>query len=78
MKDFCRFRKRSPRRIHGIKNHLIWIKICEEIKEQKLGRNRSQGERKTKIKYRINFIYEMKLKSNAIRTKIRRKTRNLI
>ena len=29
-----RFRKITQRRIHGIKNHSIWISICGEIKEQ--------------------------------------------
>ena len=29
-----RFRKRTQRRIHRIKNHSIWIKIREEIKER--------------------------------------------
>ena len=34
--DFSNFRKRTPRRIHIIKNHSIWIKI--------------RGEKKSKIK----------------------------
>ena len=29
-----RFRKITQRRINGIKNHSIWISICEEIKER--------------------------------------------
>ena len=32
--DFSNFRKRTPRRIHEIKTHSIWIKIHGEIKEQ--------------------------------------------
>ena len=28
------FRKKTPRQIHRIKNHLIWISNCREIKEQ--------------------------------------------
>ena len=29
-----RFRKITQRRIHGIKNHSIWINICGEIKKR--------------------------------------------
>ena len=35
--DFDILKKGNQRRIHIIKNHSIWIKICEEIKQQKLG-----------------------------------------
>ena len=73
---FSRFGKRTPRQIHGIKNHSIWIKIHGEIKEWKLGR-KSQEERKTKTESKINLIYDLKLKSNATGRKIRWKTRNL-
>ena len=44
-----RFRKITQRRIHGIKNHLIWISIRGEIKEQsgekflKIGRTKNQN-----------------------------------
>ena len=44
--NFGRFGKQTPRRIHGIKNHSIWIKIRGEIKEKKL-------ERKLKINIRL-------------------------
>ena len=36
--DFSNFRKKTPRQIHEIKNHFIWISIRGEIKEQKLER----------------------------------------
>ena len=32
--DFSNFRKTTPRGIHEIKTHSIWIKIHGEIKEQ--------------------------------------------
>ena len=40
-----RFMKRTSRKIHGIKNHSIWIKIRGEIKKQKLGRISEREER---------------------------------
>ena len=43
--DFDIFRKITQRRIHGIKNHRIWIKIHREINEQKLDRNSGRKER---------------------------------
>ena len=43
--DFNRFRMRTRRRIHGIKNHRIWIKIRGEISEQSLEKNLDHEER---------------------------------
>ena len=34
IRDFNIFEKITQRRIYGIKNHSIWIKICGEIKER--------------------------------------------
>ena len=48
--DFSRYGKRTPRKIHIIKNHLIWIKILGEIKEQKLGRKSIVKREKTELK----------------------------
>ena len=45
MRDFAKFSKITPRWIDGIKNHSIWIKIREEIKEQKLSRISEHKER---------------------------------
>ena len=46
IRDFSRFgKKKTTRRIHGIKNHSIWISIHGEIKEQNLGRNFDHEER---------------------------------
>ena len=44
------FRKISQRRIHGIKNHLIWIQIHREIKEQILVEFPNAKREKIKIK----------------------------
>ena len=42
IRDFSRFGKKTPRRIHRIKNHAIGISILEEIKENKIReKNRS-------------------------------------
>ena len=44
-----RFRRITQRRIHGIKNHSIWISIRGEVKEQsgekfpKIGRTKNQN-----------------------------------
>ena len=43
--DFSKFRKKTPRRIHIIKNHSIWISIRREIKEQNLRRKFDHKER---------------------------------
>ena len=51
--DFSRFRKRTPRKIHGIKNHLICIMIRGKIKEKKLGRILIIRREKTKIKSKL-------------------------
>ena len=45
---FGRFGKKTPRRIHGTKNHSIGIKIHGEIKEQNLDRKFDHEERKNK------------------------------
>ena len=36
MSDFGKFRINTPRKIHIIKNHSIWISIHREIEEQNL------------------------------------------
>ena len=59
------------------KNHSIWIKIHVEIKEQKLGRNSIVRREKTEITSKINLIYDLKLKDNDTRQKIRMKTHNV-
>ena len=52
-----RFRKITQRRIHGIKNHSIWISNRGEIKEQsrmkfpKIGRTKTEIENKIKLNY---------------------------
>ena len=48
IRDFSNFRKRTPRRIHRLKNHSrnAQISICGEIKEQKLERKIDREERK--------------------------------
>ena len=38
IKDFSRFENKTPRKIHIIKNHAIWISIFGEIKERNLGK----------------------------------------
>ena len=67
---------RTPRRIHGIKNHSIWIKICGEIKEQKLDRKSIMRIEKTENLSKVQLIYESNLKDDHKRQKIRRKTHN--
>ena len=74
IRDFDKFRKITQRWIHRIKSHSIWIKICGEIKEQKLGRISKREERENKIKSKINLIYDSKMKSDVIRRDITRKT----
>ena len=44
--DFSKFEKKTPRRLHGIKNHSIGISIHGEIKEQNLERKFNHDERK--------------------------------
>ena len=71
-------RKRTQRGIHRTKNDLIWIKIHEEIKEQKLGNKLITRQReKLKLKYKINVIYDLKLIDNDTGGKIRMKMHNL-
>ena len=38
IRDFSHFKNTTLRGIHEIKNHSVWIKIPQEIKEQKLSR----------------------------------------
>ena len=59
--------------MHGIKNHRMWIKIREEINEQKLGIKFEHKGEKTEIKSKIRLIYDLRLKSNIIGRKIRTK-----
>ena len=57
-----RFRKITQRRIHGIKNHSIWISNRGEIKEQS-GMKFLKIERlKTTIKNEIKLNYYPKLR----------------
>ena len=59
--DFDRFRKRTQRRIHKIKNHSIWIKIRIEIKQQTLDRKSIAKREKFDMKSKVNQIYDSKL-----------------
>ena len=59
--DFDIFGKRTQRGIYGIKNHLIWIKIHREIREQKSNRKWIAKKEKSEIKSKINLIYDAKL-----------------
>ena len=77
IRNFNIFGKRTQIQIHLIKNFLIWIKICGEIKEQKKDRKSIAKREKSEIKSKINLIYESKLQSNDTGWKIRRKTHNL-
>ena len=61
IRDFDRFGKITQRRIHGIKNNLIWIKIRGDIKEQKLDRKSITKREKCEIKSKINLICDSKL-----------------
>ena len=51
------FRKITQKRIHEIKNHMIWISSCGEIKERsgmkflKIGRSKTEIENKIKLNY---------------------------
>ena len=60
--DFSILKNITSKRIQKIKNNWIWIRIGGEIKKE----NWSRRERKTRIKSKINLIYDSKLKSNAI------------
>ena len=44
IRDFSKLGKKTPRRTHRIKNHLVWISIREEM-EQILGRKFDLEER---------------------------------
>ena len=55
-------RKITQRRIHGIKNHSIWISIRGEIKEQSGEKFLKIGRTKTEIKDEIKLNYDTKLK----------------
>ena len=67
----------TQRRIHGIKNHSIWISICEEIKEQSREKFSNTIKRKTEIKDEIELNYDPKLKIDDTRQEITGKTRIL-
>ena len=56
-----RLRKITQRRIHGIKNHSIWISIRREIKERSGEKFLSAIKRKTEIKDEIKLNYDPKL-----------------
>ena len=56
-----RFRKITQRRIHGIKNHSIWISNRGEIKEQSGMKFPKIGRSKTEIENEIKLNYEPKL-----------------
>ena len=72
-----RFRKITQRRIHGIKNHSIWISIHGEI-EERSGEKFLKIERsKTKIKNKSKLNYNPKLQIDDTWHKIRGKTRIL-
>ena len=55
------FRKITQRRIHGIKNHSIWINILREIKERSGIKFLKIGRMKTEIKDEIKLNYDPKL-----------------
>ena len=56
-----RLRKITQRRIHGIKNHSIWISNRGEIKERSGEKFLKIGRSKTKIKNKIKLNYDPKL-----------------
>ena len=56
--DFGRFRKNSLRKIHGIKNHAIWISIRKEIKQQNLERKSIAKREKIDKLSKIQLIYD--------------------
>ena len=43
--DVSKFRKKTLKRIHIIKNHSIWISIGREINERNLGKKFDREER---------------------------------
>ena len=61
-----RFRKITQRRIHGIKNHSIWISNCGEIKEQSGMKFPKIGRSKTEIENEIKLNYDPKLQIDDI------------
>ena len=63
IRDFSNFIKRTPRRIHGIKTHLICISSHEEIKKKKLERKIDHEERENQeIIYNLfNLWFETKI-----------------
>ena len=56
-----RFRKITQRRIHGIKNHSIWISNRREIKERSGMKFLKIRRTKTKIENKIKLNYDPKL-----------------
>ena len=63
-REIGRFRKITQRRIHRIKNHLIWISNRGEIKEQSGMKFPKIGRTKTEIKNKIKLNYDPKLQIN--------------
>ena len=61
-----RFRKITQRRIHGIKNHSIWISNCGEIKERSRMNFLKIKITITKIKNGIKLNYDPKLQIDDI------------
>ena len=58
------FRKITQRRIHGIKNHSIWISNRGEIKERSGMKFPKIGRTKTGIENQIKLNYDTKLQIN--------------
>ena len=56
-----RFRKITQRRIHGIKNHSIWISNRGEIEERSGMKFPKIGRTKTEIENKIKLNYDPKL-----------------
>ena len=62
-----RFRNITQRRIHGIKNHSIWISNRGEIKERSGMKFLKIGRSKTKIENEIKPNYDPKLEIDDTR-----------
>ena len=60
-RENCRFRNITQRRIHGIKNHSIWMSNRGEIKERSGMKFPTIGRTKTKIENKIKLNYNPKL-----------------
>ena len=58
------FGKKAQRSIYGIKNHLIWTCIYEEIKRE-VGRRKLHEEKEKMSNFKeIDLIYALKLNCN--------------